>query len=107
MSTRSTRGNSTRDDSTFPTYAMNAWMELPRRQLAMLLAMHADAVRFGVQQSAHFWGELANATLKWQADLLSRASEDIIEQTAEPTLESLQRVFEASLTGRNAGAATH
>lgn len=107
MSTRSTRGDSTRDDSTFPAYAMNAWMELPRRQLAMLLAMQADAMRFGVQQSAHFWSELANSMLKWQADMLTRAGEEFIERSAEPTLESFQRAFEATLNGRGAAATTH
>jgi hypothetical protein len=107
MSTRSTRSDSARDDSSFPTYALNTWMELPRRQFAMLLAMQADAVRFSVQQSAHFWSELANATLKWQTDVLTRAGEEIIERSAEPTLESFQRAFEATLNGRAAGMTTH
>ncbi len=107
MPTRSSRGGATRDDSQFPADALNAWMELPRRQFAMLLAMQADAMRFSVQQATHFWSELANSALKWQADMLSRASEEMIERAAEPTLETFQRAFEASLNGRGAGVTTH
>lgn len=108
MPTR-TRGAATRDDSDspIPAGALEAWMELPRRQFAMLLAMQADAVRFSVQQSTHFWSELANTALKWQADMLTRASEEMIERTTEPTLQSFQRAFEATLNGRSAGTTTH
>jgi hypothetical protein len=107
MATRSTRGHSVHEANALSASAMNAWMELPRRQLAMLVAMQADAVRFSVQQATHYWSEVANSMLKWQADMLSRASEEIIERGAEPTFESFQRAFEATLNGKSAGATTH
>jgi uncharacterized protein YaaN involved in tellurite resistance len=107
MSTRSARAGATRDDIAFASNALNAWMELPRRQYAMVLAMQADAMRFGMQQATRFWSEAANMALKMQADMLSRASEQIIERATEPTLESFQRAFEATLNGRGAAATTH
>jgi hypothetical protein len=69
-----------------------------------LVAMQADLLRFNLQEAAHVWNELANAAFKWQADVVSSAGEAVIEGASEPTLESLQRAFEATLNG--AGSAT-
>jgi hypothetical protein len=72
-----------------------------------LVALQVELVRFNVQEAANYWSELANAALKLQADMVSSAGEAVIEGASEPTLESLQRAFEATLNGEAAAATTH
>lgn len=72
-----------------------------------LVALQAELVRFNLQEAAHYWNQLANAALKWQADMVSSAGEAMIEGASEPTLESLQRAFEATLNGAQPAATTH
>jgi len=70
-----------------------------------LIALQAELARFNLQEAAHYWNQLANAAFKWQADIVSSAGEAMIEGASEPTLESLQRAFEATLNGATAAAA--
>lgn len=72
-----------------------------------LVALQVDLVRFNMQESAHYWNQLANAALKWQADMVGSAGEAMIDGASEPTLESLQRAFEATLNGAGTAATTH
>lgn len=72
-----------------------------------LVALQAELVRFNMQEAANYWNQLANAAFKLQADMISSAGEAVAEGASEPTLESLQRAFEATLNGAAAGAVTH
>lgn len=71
-----------------------------------LMALQADMVRFNMQEVAQFWSQVANAALKLQADMVSTAGDAVVEGASEPTLESLQRAFEATLNGAGVTAAT-
>jgi len=70
-----------------------------------LLAIQAEMLRFNMQETAQFWQQLTTAALKVQADMVSSAGEAL--ETGEPTLDSLQRAFAASLNGETAATATH
>jgi hypothetical protein len=157
MSTRNQRSEQRSGGARFASATqsntLNAWTDLPRRQLALMthsataifrgaqelrriqqeaaqratlqteeaaerlrepldltevMALQNELVRFNLQETAHFWAQVANAALKWQADMVSSAGEAVIEGASEPTLESLQRAFEQSLNGGvNAAATTH
>jgi hypothetical protein len=72
-----------------------------------LLAIQADLVRFDLQESIRYWQQLANAALKLQADLVSSTGEAVLEGASEPSLDSLQRAFEATLNGAGAAATAH
>jgi hypothetical protein len=72
-----------------------------------LVALQAELVRFNLQEAANYWNQLANAAFKLQADMVSSAGEAVMEGASEPTLESLQRAFEATLNGTGAAATTH
>jgi hypothetical protein len=72
-----------------------------------LLAIQADLVRFDMQEALRYWQQLANAALKLQADLVSSTGEAVLEGASEPSLDSLQRAFEATLNGSGAEATTH
>lgn len=155
MSTRNqrteSRSGASRSASDTQANALNAWMDLPRRQLSLMthsataifrgaqelrriqqeaaqratlqaeeaaerlrdplditevMALQNELVRFNLQETTQFWAQVANAALKWQADLVSSAGEAVIEGASEPTLESLQRAFEQSLNGATTAAAT-
>lgn len=71
-----------------------------------LVALQADLVRFNLQEATTYWNQLASAAMKLQADMVSSAGEAVIEGASEPTLESLQRAFEATLNGATTAAAT-
>lgn len=75
--------------------------------MAQLVALQTDLVRFNLQEAAQYWSQIANAALKLQADVVSSAGEAVMEGASEPTLESLQRAFEATLNGGGAGVTTH
>lgn len=72
-----------------------------------LVALQAELVRFDLREAANYWNQLANAAIKLQADMISSAGEAVTEGASEPTLQSLQRAFEATLNGTAAGAMTH
>jgi hypothetical protein len=115
MSTRNQRtGNgNARAISEAPASYVAAWADLPRRQAALmahsataLFRGSQEVMRINMQQSMQYWSELAQAALQLQTDMVNSASEAAVQGASEPTLESLQRVFEATLNGGNA-AATH
>jgi hypothetical protein len=72
-----------------------------------LVALQAELVRFNVHEVAHYWSQLANAALKLQADMVTSAGEAVMEGASEPSLESLQRAFAATLGEAAIPATTH
>lgn len=68
-----------------------------------LMAIQTELLRFNPQEVAQYWQQIANAALKVQADLVGSASQTL-HAGGEPTLDSLQRAFEASLNGAATGA---
>lgn len=71
-----------------------------------LMAIQADLLRFNLQEAAQYWQQLTTTALKLQADMVSSAGE-VLDAGGEPTLDSLQRAFEASLNGAAASTAAH
>jgi hypothetical protein len=63
-----------------------------------LLAIQSELLRFSMQESAQYWQKIGAAALKAQVDLVSSAN-GLLDNDAEPTLDTLQKVFEASLNG--------
>jgi hypothetical protein len=64
-----------------------------------LLGIQAELVRFTLQETAQYWQQLATAALKIQFDLAASAGGAVLDGGAEPTLDSLQKAFAASLNG--------
>src|SRR4051794_30556769 len=64
-----------------------------------LMAIQTDLLRFNVQEAAQYWQQIATAAFKAQADLVGTAGQALEAGGEEPTLDSLQRAFEASLNG--------
>jgi hypothetical protein len=72
-----------------------------------LLAVQAELVRFNMQEASLYWQRLGNAALKLQADMVASAGEAVVEGASEPSLDALQRAFEATLDGSGTAAMTH
>jgi hypothetical protein len=72
--------------------------------LAELLSIQGELMRFNLQEAAQYWQQLTDAALKVQADVVSRVAEDA---QGEPTLDSLQRAFQASLSAGAGATAAH
>jgi hypothetical protein len=126
-STRARSANATRANTSTTSApaggfdAMSVVAQLPQRQLA--LATHsATALWRGTQElqriqletaqrafheATRYWQQVASAALKLQADFVSTAGEAVVEGASEPTFESFQRAFEATLNGASGSAATH
>ena len=68
-----------------------------------LMAIQTELLRFNLQEAAQYWQQITTAAMKAQADLVGSAGQ-VLDAGGEPTLDSLQKAFEASLNG--AGAAT-
>lgn len=64
-----------------------------------LMAIQAELLRFNLQEAAQYWQQIATAAFKAQADLVGTAGQALEAGSAEPTLDSLQKAFEASLNG--------
>ena len=117
--TRSNQSNTSMDANAFAPFGI--FSDLPRRQAALVMhsatallrgamelrQLQQDAAFRTFQEATQYWQQLANTTLKLQADLMSSAGEAVVEGASEPTLESLQRAFEATWTGNGAAQATH
>jgi hypothetical protein len=72
-----------------------------------LLTIQSELLRFNIQEATQYWQQIVTAALKAQADLVGTAGQ-ALDPGGEPTLDSLQRVFEASLNGSAAsGTAAH
>jgi hypothetical protein len=71
-----------------------------------LMAIQAELLRFNMQEAAQYWQQITTAALKAQADLVGSAGQ-ALDPGGEPTLDSLQRVFEASLNGSASGSPAH
>ena len=114
MSTKTQRSETSNDTQADPgPGAFNMLADLPRRQLALLtqstsalLSMQAELFRFGLQ-AAQYWQQLATAGLKVQADLVKTAGQGELESAPEPTLDSLQRAFEATLDANGRASNPH
>jgi hypothetical protein len=63
-----------------------------------LMAIQGELLRFNLQEAAQYWQQIAAAALKAQTELMGSAGQ-ALDPGGEPTLDSLQRVFEASLDG--------
>jgi len=72
-----------------------------------LMTLQAELLRFNMQEATQYWQQLATAGMKMQADMVSSARDVALEGGGAPTLDSLQRVFAATLNGAGAAAATH
>lgn len=72
--------------------------------LSELLSIQGELMRLNLQEAAQYWQQLTDAALKVQADVVSRVAEDA---QAEPTLDSLQRAFQASLSAGAGSSAAH
>jgi len=72
-----------------------------------LMAVQTELLRFNMQEGMQYWQQLATAGMKMQAEMASSARDVALEGGAAPTLDSLQRVFAATLNGAGAAAATH
>lgn len=72
-----------------------------------LMTIQAELLRFNMQEAAQYWQQLTTAALKVQADMVSSAGQVMDASGAEPTLDSLQRAFAASLDGQAAATPTH
>jgi hypothetical protein len=71
-----------------------------------LLAIQAELMRFNMQEAAQYWQQVTSAALRTQADLVSTAGE-MLDSGSEPSLDSLQRAFAASLNGGGAATPAH
>lgn len=77
------------------------------RDFGELMAVQADLLRFNLQESAHYWQQMATALLKAQSEMISGAGA-ILDPGTEPTLDALQRAFAETLNGgASAEGATH
>ena len=68
-----------------------------------LLAIHGELLRFNWQEATQYWQQMAGAALKVQADLVGSTGQ-ALDSGGEPTLDALQKAFEASLNGSATGA---
>lgn len=76
------------------------------RDLNEMMAIQAELLRFNLQESAQYWQQLATAMLKVQAEMISGAGQ-VLDSGAEPTLDALQRSFEATLNDAATAATPH
>ena len=70
-----------------------------------LIAIQTESMRFTLQEAAQYWQQLTTAALRLQGEMVGSAGEML--ETGEPSLDSLQRAFAASLHGNTGAAATH
>jgi hypothetical protein len=113
MSTRTQRSEFSDNQADPGLGAFNLLADLPRRQLALvtqstsaLLSMHAELLRFGLQ-AAQYWQQLATAGMNMHAELVKSAGQAALESAPEPTLDSLQRAFEATLDANGSASNPH
>lgn len=64
-----------------------------------LMAIQGELLRFNLQEAAQYWQQIFTAGFKAQADLVGTAGQALDSAAGEPTLDSLQKAFEASLNG--------
>lgn len=76
------------------------------RDLNEMMAIQTELLRFNLQESAQYWQQMTTAMLKVQADMISGAGQ-VLDPGAEPTLDALQRSFEATLSSAATTAAPH
>lgn len=77
------------------------------RDIGEVMSVQADLLRFNLQESAHYWQQMASALLQVQTEMISGAGE-ILDPSGEPTLDTLQRAFAQTLDGgAPADAPTH
>jgi len=69
-----------------------------------LMAIQSELLRFNFQEAAQYWQQIATAAMKAQADLVGTAGQVLEAGGGEPTLDSLQKAFEASLNGSGVAA---
>jgi hypothetical protein len=68
-----------------------------------LMTIQSELLRFNMQEAAQYWQQIASAALRIPVELAGSASQ-VMASGSEPTLESLQKAFEASLNGAANGA---
>ena len=72
-----------------------------------LMAIQAELVRSSLQEATQYWQQIMGAALRLQAEMVSNAGAAALDAGGEPSLSTLQKVFEASLNGQAAGPTTH
>lgn len=77
------------------------------RDLGDVVAVQTELLRYNLQESAQYWQQLTTAVLKLQSEMISGAAGQVLEQAGEPTLDSLQRAFAATLNGSATQTASH
>lgn len=68
-----------------------------------VVAIQTDLLRFNLEAAADYWQQLAKTLFKVQAEMVGSVGH--VLEPDEPTLDHLQRAFEATLNG--GAAATH
>lgn len=68
-----------------------------------LMTIQSELLRFHMQEAAQYWQQITSAALKIPVEIAGSASQ-VLASNSEPTLESLQKAFEASLNGAANGA---
>ncbi|HYF44438.1 MAG TPA: phasin family protein [Ramlibacter sp.] len=71
---------------------------------AEFMQLQSELLRFQLQESLQYWQQLTAAAVKAQQDMVAGAAE--VMDAGEPSLDVLQRVFEASLDQTQAAAST-
>jgi len=69
------------------------------RDFSEVMAIQTELLRYDLQESAQYWQQVTTALLKVQAEMITGAGEMLDPSAAEPTLDSLQRAFAATLNG--------
>jgi Phasin protein len=73
-----------------------------------LMAIQSELLRFNMQEAAQYWQQIATAAFRAQADLVGTAGQALEAGAGEPTLDSLQKAFEASLnSSASSASSTH
>jgi hypothetical protein len=67
--------------------------------LGELMGIQAELLRSNMREAAQYWQQLATAALRIQTELAGSAGLALLDSGTEPTLDSLQKAFAASLNG--------
>jgi hypothetical protein len=71
-----------------------------------LMTIQSELLRFNLQEAVQYWQQIASAALKIPVELAGSASQILETAGSDPTLDSLQKAFEASLNGAATGMGT-
>jgi hypothetical protein len=69
-----------------------------------MMAIQTELLRFNMEEAAQYWRQIAGAALRIPVELVGSAGQALDAAAPEPTLDSLQKAFEASLKSAPNGA---